>query len=579
MEHKRIFKERRIGGNYEEIGKKFGINPMIARIMRNRGLETEEQMQNFLSGNLDTLGDPHLLTDADSAAELIEQQICMGKHIRVIGDYDIDGVMSSFILVKGLQRVGANVSVQIPHRINDGYGLNSHLIEEAKADSVDCIITCDNGISAIEEIAMAKEYGMTVVVTDHHQVTLGIPNADAVVNPHRPDDAYPFKEICGATVAWKVLSIVYERFGIPKDEINDFIEYVGFATVGDIMPLKGENRVMVKAALKAICNTKNLGMRALIHQCELTDKEIKAYHFGFVLGPCINATGRLDTASRALELFLTDNPITATKIASELVTMNEERKDMTNEGVEEAIRIYEEGDYDRDPVLVLYLENVHESIAGIIAGRIRERYYRPTFILTKGEESIKGSARSIDEYSLSEEMAKHKDLFLKFGGHPKAAGLSIEESRIEEFRRVINEDCPISVDDETEVVMLDACPDLRYVTVDFVNQLSVLEPFGNENSGPLFGAHQLSVDGIRIMGKNRNVIKLMLRDKEGVTVDGISFTQADQLLTFLREKFGDSEVEKALKGNANSISLSVIYSPKINDYNGPHVQLEIKYYL
>ncbi len=579
MERKRIFKERRIGGNYEELGAQFGIHPMIARIMRNRGVATNEQISEFLHGSLEELGNPHLLTDADLAAELIEQQIKEQRHIRVIGDYDIDGVMSSYILVRGLQRVGAKVSVQIPHRINDGYGLNRHLIEEAKENGVDCIITCDNGISALEEVALAKSYNMTVVVTDHHQVTLGIPEADAVVNPHREGDAYPFKEICGATVAWKVLSIVYERFGLASEEVFDFIGAVGFATVGDIMPLKGENRVMVKAALATIKHTKNLGMRALIHQCELTEKEIKAYHFGFVLGPCINATGRLDTASRALELFLTEDPIKATKIASELVTMNEERKDMTNQGVEEAIRIYEEGDYEKDPVLVLYLENVHESIAGIIAGRIRERYYKPTFILTEGEESVKGSARSIDEYSLSEEMAKHKDLFLKFGGHPKAAGLSIEKSRIDEFREIINRDCPIGVEDETEVVMLDACPKLAYVTVDFVDGLSILEPFGNENSGPLFGAHQLSVEGLRIMGKNRNVIKLNLVDQEQTAVDGICFSQADELLTFLTEKFGAAEVEKAMRGNANAIRLSIIYSPKINDYNGRHVQLEIKYFL
>ena len=576
---KRKFVEIRKSGDFDGIAKKYGIDPLVARIMRNRGVENEAQIREYLEGSPEELPSPYLLKDAKFAAQILLNQIEVGKHIRVIGDYDIDGVMSSYILTKGLRRLGANVSVQIPHRIVDGYGLNRNLIEEAKADAVDCIITCDNGISAIDEIALAKEYGMTVIVTDHHQVTVGIPDADAVVNPHLPGDEYPFKEICGASVAWKVLRIAYELANVNPAETDEFIENVGMATVGDIMPLVGENRVIVKEALRVIQRTKNLGMAALIRQCELQDAQIKAYHFGFVLGPCINATGRLDTASRALELFLTEDPMRALKLAGELVTLNDERKDLTTEGVEEAIRVCEENGYENDPILVLYLQNVHESIAGIVAGRIRERYYKPTFILTDGEDCIKGSARSIEGYSLAQEMAKHADLFLKFGGHPKAAGLSMRKEEIERFRTVINETSPITTEQEIETVSLDACPPLSYLTVERVEQLQVLEPFGNENAGPVFGASQCRIRRMRRMGKTNQILRITFETEIGTSIDGICFHEADLLLDFLRGKYGDAEVENAFLGSANQMFLSIVYTPKVNDYRGRQVQLEIKYYM
>ncbi len=575
---KKKYIEVRKGGDYEAIGQKYGIHPLVARVIRNREIASEAELEKYLYGKMDDLYDPHLLKDADKAAGIIKDEIDKKSKIRIIGDYDIDGVMSSYILKRGLDRAGADASVQIPHRISDGYGLNRNLIEEAKSDGVDCIITCDNGISALEEIALAKEYGMRVVVTDHHQVTAGIPVADAVVNPHQKDCTYPFKEICGATVAWKVVLVLFERLGIPKEEGFALIENVAFATVGDIMPLTDENRVIVKAGLRAIKHTQNLGMRALIEQCGLKEKEIKSYHFGFVLGPCINATGRLDTASRALELFLTEDARKASKIAEELFVLNESRKELTLEGVEQAVKVYEEGDYASEPVTVLYLPEVHESIAGIIAGRIRERYYKPTFVLTKGEECVKGSARSIEGYSLSEEMKKHSDVFLKYGGHPKAAGLSIEEARIEEFRRRMNDDCPLTLEDEIETIYLDACPPLSSLTIEMVEQLNVLEPIGNENRGPMFGASKLSVLRMWRIGKNQNYVKLQVSDGSGV-YNAVCFSDADVLFDFYTQKFGADEVEKATKGKANNIICSLIYVPKINDFNGPEISLEIKHYM
>lgn len=572
------FVEKRIPGNFTEIGAKYGIDAMTARVIRNRGVE-EPDMQSYIYGNVADLNDPKLLKDADLGAELIAEHIREHKKICIIGDYDVDGVMSTFILVDGIRRLGGNVIYQIPHRISDGYGLNMKLVEHAHEEQVDLIVTCDNGISAGEEIKAAKNLGMKVVVTDHHQITNGIPEADAVINPHQSDCSYPYPDICGAVVAWKVLILVYRSFGVADEEvINRYVENAAFATVGDIMPLKKENRTLVKLGLKAIGRTSNLGMRALIAQCHLDDHEIKAYHFGFVLGPCINATGRLDTAQNALELFLTDDYAKAEAIASELVTMNETRKEMTDKGVEAAVAAYEAGGYEKDPVIVLYLPQVHESIAGIIAGRIREIYYKPTFILTKGENGAKGSARSIDEYCLSDEMTRCKELFLKFGGHPKAAGLSLEESKIDEFRARINELCPITVADEVETMYLDACPPVSYLTVERVEQLEVMEPFGNENRGPLFGAKGLRIHRMMRMGKNQQFVKLELIDEQGLHMDGIHFGDAETFCDFIRQKYGESELQAIMAGQANQIRINLVYVPSINDYKGKHVQLEIKHY-
>ena len=449
---------------FKEIGQKFGIDQVTARIIRNRDIIEEEDIRRFIKGGLEDLYDPYLLKDVETLTDILADKIAQGKSIRIIGDYDIDGVMSTYILKTCLDYCGGKVSTVIPDRIKDGYGLNMQLIEKAAKDEVDTIITCDNGIAAIDEIARAKELGMTVLVTDHHEIPYEDvegtrkylrSQADAIVNPHQKECKYPNKNLCGAAVAWKCMQVLYERMGKPLEKTYELLENVAFATVGDIMDLTDENRILVKEGLKRIRFTSNIGMKALISQCGLMPEQIESYHFGFVLGPCINASGRLDTARRALELFLADNADEASRIASELVTLNEERKDMTNEGVELAKQIYEEMGYEKDRVIVIYMPQVHESIAGIIAGRIRETYNKPTFILTDGEEGVKGSGRSIEEYSMYDEMCKCKELFTRFGGHPMAAGLSLPQENVDRFRSLLNANCTLTEADLQEKVRID----------------------------------------------------------------------------------------------------------------------------
>ena len=574
--------------DFKAIGEKFQIDQVTARIIRNRDLVEDEEIRRFLTGDLKDLHDPHLLKDGDLLVDFLFEKINADKTIRIIGDYDIDGVMATYVLKTALDRCGANVSIQIPDRIHDGYGLNLKLIEKAKEDGVDTILTCDNGIAAIDEIAYAKSLGMTVLVTDHHEIPFeevdGVrmykqSQADAIVNPHQENCAYPYKKLCGAAVAWKVVCLLYERMGIGFAEAEVLLENVAFATVGDIMPLTDENRILVKEGIKRIRKTKNIGMKALIGQCGLEPSQIDAFHFGFVLGPCINASGRLDTAKRALELFFQTNPATAVQIANELVVLNEERKELTREGVEAAIRFCEENDCEKDDVLVIYLPDVHESIAGIIAGRIREKYYKPAFVLTKGEEGVKGSGRSTEEYSMYEEMCKCQELFTKFGGHPMAAGLSLPEENVEIFRRKINELSSLSEMDKREKIRIDVPMPMDYVTMELVHEFSVLAPFGKENTKPVFADKQIRVSRMWIMGKNRNVLKLSLLSANGIPAMGIYFGDVDAFCKYIEEKFGKEELTAAFSGRANTISLSLVYYPKINSFRGEEeLQFEIQYY-
>ena len=574
--------------DFKAIGEKFQIDQVTARIIRNRDLVEDEEIRRFLTGDLKDLYDPHLLKDGDLLVDFLFEKINADKTIRIIGDYDIDGVMATYVLKTALDRCGANVSIQIPDRIHDGYGLNLKLIEKAKEDGVDTILTCDNGIAAIDEIAYAKSLGMTVLVTDHHEIPFeevdGVrmykqSQADAIVNPHQENCAYPYKKLCGAAVAWKVVCLLYERMGIGFAEAEVLLENVAFATVGDIMPLTDENRILVKEGIKRIRKTKNIGMKALIGQCGLEPSQIDAFHFGFVLGPCINASGRLDTAKRALELFFQTNPATAVQIANELVVLNEERKELTREGVEAAIRFCEENDCEKDDVLVIYLPDVHESIAGIIAGRIREKYYKPAFVLTKGEEGVKGSGRSTEEYSMYEEMCKCQELFTKFGGHPMAAGLSLPEENVEIFRRKINELSSLSEMDKREKIRIDVPMPMDYVTMELVHEFSVLAPFGKENTKPVFADKQIRVSRMWIMGKNRNVLKLSLLSANGIPAMGIYFGDVDAFCKYIEEKFGKEELTAAFSGRANKISLSLVYYPKINSFRGEEeLQFEIQYY-
>lgn len=574
--------------DFKQIGEEFGIDQVTARIIRNRDVVEKEDIRKYLYGDISDLHDPHLLKDGDKLADILVQKIEAQKPIRIIGDYDIDGVMATYILKTALSRCNAKVSVQIPDRIHDGYGLNKSLIETALQDGIDTILTCDNGIAALDEIAYAKEKGMTVLVTDHHEIpfdeTDGIriykkSEADAIVNPHQSDCVYPYKNLCGAAVAWKVVGLLYERCGVDAAESEIFLENVAFATVGDIMSLTGENRILVKLGLKKIQHTKNPGMKALIAQCGLEQGAIDAFHFGFVLGPCINATGRLDTAKRALELLFETNEGNAVLIANELVVLNNERKDLTKEGVEEAVAVYEQEGMDKDRVLVIFLPEVHESIAGIIAGRIREKYHKPTFILTRGEEGAKGSGRSIEDYSMYEEMCKCKELFSKFGGHPMAAGLSLPEENISLFREKINAVCELTEADLTPKVSIDVPMPMDYVTKDLVREFAILAPFGKDNTKPVFADKNIRIRRMWIMGKNRNVLKLSMVTAGGMPATGIYFGDVEAFCAYLEEKFGKNQVDNVFYGKDNDIMISAVYFPKINHFRDvEELQFEIQYY-
>ena len=575
--------------DFKSIGERFGIDQVTARIIRNRDIMEEEEIETFLHGTRKDLHDPKLMMDAEILVDCLVDKIRHQKAVRIIGDYDIDGVMSTFILKKALLRCGANVSAVIPDRKKDGYGLNVTLIQNAYKDGVDTILTCDNGIAAMREIAEAKKLGMSVLVTDHHEIpydedengnrTYLRSEADAIVNPHQLECPYPYKALCGAAVAWKMVCLLYQKLGISQEEADEFLENVAFATVGDIMDLTGENRILVKEGLKRIHHTRNIGMQALIQQCNLSPEQIDCYHFGFVLGPCINASGRLETASKALELLLCEDKEVAVERANELVILNEERKSLTLEGTEMAKQICKEKGYEKDSVLVIYLPEVHESIAGIIAGRIREVYHKPTFILTRAEEGVKGSGRSIEEYSMYEEMCKCKELFTKFGGHPMAAGLSLPESNVDEFRRRINGYSRLTEEDFCEKIRIDVPMPLDYVTMELTREFHLLAPFGKANPHPVFADKELSMERAWIIGKNRNVLKLALLTSYGTKVSAIYFGDIEEFQTYICDKWGEEQWNYALSGTENNIRLSIIYFPKINTYRDvDSLQIEIKSY-
>lgn len=569
--------EIRKGGTFMEMAKKYGIDPLIARIIRNRDIIDEKEITEYLYGGKEALHNPHLLKDVDKAAEIIAEGIAGKKAMRIIGDYDIDGVNATYILLEGIRRCGGNVDAAIPDRMKDGYGINEHLIEQALSDGKELLITCDNGIAAINEINFAKEKGMTVVVTDHHEIPYRNTeqgkeflrsNADAIVNPKQNDCLYPCKGICGAVVAWKLVQVLYERMDIPVEEADIFIENAGFATVGDVMDLTGENRILVKLGLKALEHTKNPGMKALIAKNKLSDKPLSAYHIGFVLGPCINASGRLDTAKRSLELLLERDEVKASALAGELVELNESRKYMTQQETQKALEQIEKEGREKDKVLVVYLPECHESLAGIIAGRIREAYQRPVFVLTRGEEGVKGSGRSIEAYSMFDKMTEVAELFTKYGGHPMAAGLSMREEDIDKLREQLNQKAELSEEDMAEVVRLDAVLPMSYFTVDTIRQLSVLEPCGKSNTKPVFADRNIRITRANIVGVNRNVLKLHLLDSRGNPVAGVYFGEVEKFLTFLSEKFGSEEVDAAMHGKENSIQFAAVYEPAVDTYSG-----------
>ena len=575
------------GADFAGIAKRFGISPVTARLIRNRGVMGDEAIARYLKGGIGELYDPHLLLDSDRLTDILVQKISEQKKIRVIGDYDIDGVMSTYILYKGITRCGGSVDFQIPDRMKDGYGINDHLIEQADEAGIDTIITCDNGIAAIGEIAHAKSLGMTVLVTDHHEIPYTEERgerhykrseADAIVNPKQMECTYPYKNLCGAAVAWKVIQILYEKCDIAVEESYDFLENVAFATVGDVMDLTDENRILVREGLKRIHTTMNPGMRALILQNKLEPEQISSYHFGFVLGPCINASGRLETAKIALNLFLQEDVKKASEIAADLVDLNAQRKDMTAEGVELAMQQVEEGNTG-EKVLVVYLPDVHESLAGIIAGRIREACHKPTFVLTKSEDGVKGSGRSIEAYSMYEELCKCQELFTKFGGHPMAAGLSLPEANVEIFREKINACCGLTEEDFIPKIKIDIPMPVDYPDIPLVNELLLLEPFGKANVKPQFADKNLGIDRAVVVGKNQNVLKLTLKTERGKSISAVYFGDVEEFREYYGRKYGENEVQQAFLGRTNGIRMSVVYYPEINRYQGNEsIQIVIKNY-
>lgn len=575
------------GADFAGIAKRFGISPVTARLIRNREVMGDEAIARYLKGGIGELYDPYLLLDSDRLTDILVQKISEQKKIRVIGDYDIDGVMSTYILYKGITRCGGSVDFQIPDRMKDGYGINDHLIEQADEAGIDTIITCDNGIAAIGEIAHAKSLGMTVLVTDHHEIPYTEERgerhykrseADAIVNPKQMECTYPYKNLCGAAVAWKVIQILYEKCDIAVEESYDFLENVAFATVGDVMDLTDENRILVREGLKRIHTTMNPGMRALILQNKLEPEQISSYHFGFVLGPCINASGRLETAKIALNLFLQEDVKKASEIAAELVDLNAQRKDMTAEGVELAMQQVEEGNTG-EKVLVVYLPDVHESLAGIIAGRIREACHKPTFVLTKSEDGVKGSGRSIEAYSMYEELCKCQELFTKFGGHPMAAGLSLPEANVEIFREKINACCGLTEEDFIPKIKIDIPMPVDYPDIPLVNELLLLEPFGKANVKPQFADKNLGIDRAVVVGKNQNVLKLTLKTERGKSISAVYFGDVEKFREYYGRKYGENEVQQAFLGRTNGIRMSVVYYPEINRYQGNEsIQIVIKNY-
>ena len=562
--------------DFNGIAEKYQISPIIARLMRNRDVIGDEAIDFYLNGTVEDLYDGLLMKDMDRAVDILKEKIEEEKKIRVIGDYDIDGVNATYILQQGLAGLGADVDTDIPDRIKDGYGLNQMLIDRALEDDVDTIITCDNGIAAMSEIAYGKENGMTIVVTDHHEVPYLeengekkylLPPADAVVDPHRADCEYPFKGLCGAAVAYKLVEVLYRVSGKSEQEVEhlqeSLMENVAIATIGDVMDLVGENRVFVKKGLELLKTTKNEGLHALMQCAGVDTANLNTYHIGFVIGPCINAGGRLDTAKRALELLNASNRREAVTLAADLKELNDSRKEMTEEGVEEAVRQIESSSWKDDQVLVVYLPECHESIAGIIAGRIKERYYRPTFVLTKGETGVKGSGRSIEAYDMFAEMSRCRELFTKFGGHKLAAGLSLEEEKVEVFRKRINELADLTEEDLQMKVSIDMRLPFPYINEELIHELKILEPFGKGNGKPLFAESKLRVIQPRIFGKNRNVLKCRLEDQQGNQMEAVYF----------------GEVEDCLRQMEKKQIMSFTYYPSINEYMGRRtIQLTIVNY-
>lgn len=561
--------------DFAGIGKRFGIDPVTARVMRNRGVTEDEDIDRYLNGGLEQLYPARLMKDADLAAGLIQQAIQRGEGIGIASDFDNDGIFSGMVLYEGISALGGRAVIYTPHRVKEGYGLNDRIVNQAKEDGCGMILTCDNGIAAFEAVELAKALGMTVIVTDHHEIPYEetengriyrVPSADAIVNPKQADCQYPYKNLCGTGVAYKVMELLYEKFGRRKEEVSRFLDYTAIATVADVMELTGENRILVKEGLKLLRRTERVGLQALMEVTGIEASSVSAYHIGFILGPCFNAAGRLDTVKLAIRLLSAKTRDEAMELAGKLRAMNEERKEMTLAGVEQAIRVIETADWRNDRVYLVYLENCHESVAGIIAGRLRERYARPVLVFTDGQEEgmIKASGRSIEAYDMFEQLSKCRELFARFGGHKMAAGLTMKREYLEELRRRLKEECPLTQQDLWPVVMIDTPMPLGYITEELIHDLERLEPFGRGNEKPLFAQQHVTILRLMRIGKNRNMIKMQVCGPEGTAMDALYFGDGEEFLSFLEKEYGAAAVASAMRGMGGNMDIALTYYPQIN---------------
>ena len=559
------------------MSEKYKISQLLCKLMVNRDIIDENIINSYINPVYKYLHSPKTMKDVVIAVDIIKRKIQENKKIRIIGDYDVDGIISVFILYTALKKCGANVDYEIPDRIKDGYGINENIVKVAYDEGVDTIITCDNGISAIDQIQYAKDLGLTVIVTDHHDVpfieedgvrTFLSSQADAIINPKQIECEYKFKSICGAGVAFKLMEALYEEIGMDKEECYKLIEFIAIATVCDVVDLIDENRIFVKNGLEMLNNSKNIGINALKKACGLEDKEITAYHLGFVIGPCLNASGRLDSAKKGLELLLMEDDEEAKNLAQEIVDLNDARKNMTKEGVDIAINIIDSTDINNDNILVVYIPDIHESLAGIVAGRVKEKYNKPTIILTKSEEGVKGSARSIEEYNMFEGLLACKELLDKFGGHPMAAGLSLQEDKVDELRIALNNKCELTDEDLTRKIMIDSSLPLEYLNLHLIEELNVLEPFGKGNAKPVFGVRDAKITRAMLLGKDKNVLKLKLLTNNNITIDAMIFNDLENFESKIIEKYGNEGLDNLYNKSNNNISMDFTFYPSINEWNG-----------
>lgn len=573
--------------DFNSIMEQCGVSEVVARCLVNKGLTKSNEINAYLNPDIKNLYDPFLMKDIKKAVDILTDKISSNKSIRIIGDYDVDGIVSTYILYQTLSKLGAHVDYEIPDRIKDGYGINSNMVRDAFNDNIDTILTCDNGIVAMEEIQTAKDLGMTVIVTDHHSLyendegDMLLPPADAVINPHRPDCEYPFDNLCGAAIGYKLMEALLRSYTVEDKEayLDELISFVAIATVCDVMDLVDENRIIVNYGLKLLQNTRNYGLLALMETSGIDKSSLSSFHLGFVIGPCLNASGRLDSAIKGLELLLSSSKDEAVFLAEEVKGLNDLRKDMTKDNVDKAIRMIEGSELRKDKVLVVYLPDCHESIAGIIAGRIKERYHRPTLVLTDTVDGVKGSGRSIEQFNMIEELSNHRDLMIKLGGHPMAAGLSISRENVETLRRKLNEDCSLTDDMLIPKVSIDVELPLGYVSEQMINELKLLEPFGKGNEKPLFAERGLRIKSAFILGKNASGIRLKVINKYNKELDALYFGDLDTFFGYLEKKYGEEEIDKLKSGRGNNIEITITYYPRINEYNGfRNVQVIIQNY-